>query len=722
MADKDADIRSDLDRLRRKSTRMDAVARLGEAGATEAIEPLLRLCRHVTSDDRGTIAKALARMGEPAVKPLIKRGLGDRSDHVRRCAAHALALMGSTAQKAYPSLLRGLDDKSLGVRLQVIDALGRIGGGRAVEPLVGLLEDDEGDVRQQAASALGGLGEPGLTAARKVLDGSGSLRTRVLAAYALSCAGGEGVAHLRRVYEDRSLPSKLRVAILSYLKDFLGAEVLPLAEAALDEEDKRIRRQAARCFCEIDAPAATSRLIALYQDEDKKVRALILCALRTRYKTLIERIEGGDASVLPALLAAWRTMQDPQEAGAVAKALVRMGQALVPDLAALLDPEQPGADVIDVLARIGPGAAAAYERLVALLDHPDVATCCAAARALGSLGDERAIPVLAARLSFDADLLRTQKQKRARKRALGLQRAAAEGMGRLGRASLGAALDAARGADPAARLGGVIALGYVGGGRALATIERAAADPDDVVREAAADALERAAAQDVTRLGRMLKSKDDHVRAKVVTVLGKLDDLRSLDLLLRAYGDPSPRVHEAVVQVLAQREGERVNSILIAAAAGGNTTAIHALKEHPVRQGIPALVEALDSPWYEVYSVALEAIRAYVEVYGEDVDTMATLRQVIPELVYLLHDDSAKTRRIALETLGAFRDPETAGNVADLLLDEKRSVQMAAARVLASTGGSEVIALVKERTAAIKDENLREEIEALFAGDDGEVL
>ena len=70
-------------------------------------------------------------------------------------------------------------------------------------------------------------------------------------------------------------------------------------------------------------------------------------------------------------------------------------------------------------------------------------------------------------------------------------------------------------------------------------------------------------------MGRMLKSKDDHVRAKVVAVLGKLDDLRSLDLLLRAYGDSSPRVNEAVVRALAQREGERANSILIAAAAGG---------------------------------------------------------------------------------------------------------------------------------------------------------
>jgi HEAT repeat protein len=718
MADKDVNIRSDLDRLRRKSTRMDAVARLGKVGAIEAIGPLLRLCRQVKSGDREAIAEALAQMGEPAVKPLIKHGLEDKSDHVRRCAAQALALIGPPAQKAYSALLHGLDDKSLGVRLHTIDALGKIGDVRAVEPLVGVLGDGEDDVRERAAEALGRLGDPAIGAVCEVLDRSDALRMRLAAAYALSRIGGEGATErLRRAFEDRALPSKLRVAILSHLLDLLGADVLPLAEAALDEEDKRLRRQAARCFCEIDAPASTSRLLALLEDQDSKVRTWALCALRGRYTVLIECIGAGDSSVLPALLAAWRTMEEDEDAGAVAEALVGLGRDLVLDLVTVLDPELPGADVIDVLARMGPDAVAAYEALVAQLDHPHVATCCAAARALGCLGDERAIPVLAERLSFDADLLKTKKQKRARKRALALQRAAAEGLGTLGRTSLGAVLDAARAKDPAARLGGVIALGYIGGGRALAAIERAASDPEDVVRAAAADALGRAAARDVTRLGRMLKSKDDRVRAKVVSALGNLDDLRSLDLLLRAYGDPSPRVNEAVVRVLARREGERANSILIAAAAGGNTTAIRALQEHPVRQGIPALVEALDSPWYEVYSVALEAIRAYVEAYGEDADTMATLKQVIPELVYLLRDDSAKTRRLALETLGAFHDPETLGDIADLLLDEKHSVQMTAARVLASIGGEDT-ALVKERLAAIVDEDLRDEIEELFENDD----
>jgi HEAT repeat protein len=710
-------IRSELDRLRRKSTRMDAVARLGEIGAVEAVEPLLRLCRRVKRTDREAIARALAQVGKPAVKPLARHGLEDKSDDVRRCAAYALALMGRTAQQAGKPLLERLADKVPGVRLQVIDALGMIGETQAIAPLVSLLAEKEEDVREHAAEALGQLGDAALGPVSEVFQGSDSYRARVAAAYALSRIGGEqAVALLRRAFEDRSLPPEFRIAILSYLKDLIGADVVPITETALGETDKRIRRQAARCLCELDTPATTSLLMSLYVDEDKKVRAWALRGLRARYKALLERLGAGETSVFPALVAAWRSMEKPADVRKVSESLASIGRSLVPELVSLLDPAQPGADVIDVLAHIGPDAIGAYEDLVAQLDHPDVATCCAAARALGAMGDERAIPVLAARLSFDAGLLKAKKHKDkfALKRALALQRAAAEGLGRLGRSALVVALDAARSDDPVARLGGVMALGHIGGGRALATIERLVSDPEDQVRAAAADALERAAERDVTRLGKMLKSEDDRVRAKAVGALGKLDDLRSLDLLLRAYGDPSARVNKAVVEALARREGERAHSVLIAAAAGGNTTALRALQEHPVREAIPALVEALDSPWSEVYSVALEAICTYVDAFGEDETTMAALRDLVPELAYLLHDDSAKTRRVALQTLGAFRDPTTVRDVADLLLDTKRDIQLAAARVLASIGGEEAAALAKEQIGKIKDEDLRAEIEDLY--------
>jgi len=64
------------------------------------------------------------------------------------------------------------------VREAAADALGEIGDPRAVEPLIAALGDPDGDVREAAAEALGTIGDPRavgpLTAALK--DPSGGVR------------------------------------------------------------------------------------------------------------------------------------------------------------------------------------------------------------------------------------------------------------------------------------------------------------------------------------------------------------------------------------------------------------------------------------------------------------------------------------------------------------------------------------------------------------------
>jgi HEAT repeat protein len=644
---------------------------------------------------------------------------------VRRCAALALAEIGPAAQGACDALLARLDDGSTAVRLAAIEALGEVGpAARAAEPLCALLAEESESVREAAVEALGELGEAALPCVDQCFEAAASpdVQSAAVAAWA-EIGGPEAVARLQAAFADPATPKSLRIAILSALDDLLEEDVVPLLGEALASEGKDVRRCAVRCLREIETPAATALLAGLYADDDKKVRSLAVRALRARYEALLDRLRDGDAAVMPALQAAWRAMGG-KRAEAVARALAEMGTPLVPVLSAALRPDAPCADVIDVLARMGPQAMAAYDALVAQLDHADQATCCAAATALGALGDARAIPVLAARLAFDPALLKAKghDQKCARKRGLALQRAAAAGLGALGRAALPAALDAARGETSVERVGGLLALGHIGGGRTLATLERAVADQDERVRAAAAEAMERAAAQDVIRLGRMLGSEDAKVRAKAVSALGKLDDLRSLDLLLRAYGDASERVSVAVVEALAQREGERAMSMLIAAAAGGNPTAIRTLAAHPTEAAIPALVEALDSPWYEVYSVALETIHTYVDALDGDPAAMAALRDTIPELIYLLHDDMAETRRLALEVLGDLGDPSAAREVAHLMLDERESVQLEAVRVLAELGGDEAAGLFKAQLTQVEDEDLAQEMEEAWTEATGEAL
>jgi HEAT repeat protein len=719
-AESGINLQAELEKLDHKKTRAEALDHLGQAGRVEAVLPLLARCAGLNKKWRAAISEALAQIGEPAVVPLVKEGLSDSSKRVRRCAARALGLIGSAVDVAYEGLVAALDDDSQGVRLRAIGALGQIGGPRAAISLVALLDDKDDQIREAAVDALGGIGEPAIDAVGEAYRTSDSLRVRLAAVAAWVAIGGErAVAQLRAALADPSSPKELRVAILDAVQDLTGADALPLLEAALADESKHVRREAVRSLRDVDVPMATEDLIALIEDPDDKVRSLSVRGLRERYEELLERVGEGAVEHLPALLAAWRAMGKRwrDKADVIAASLVELGAPLVKPLAATLRLDEPGADVIELLARIGPDAEAAYDDLVAQLDNPDPDTCAAAARALGVLGDEAAIPVLAARLSYDPEM-----SKSARKRARALQRAAAEALGMLGRETLPVALDAARSSNPTARIGGLLALGHIGGGRALAMLDRAVEEKDGNVREAAAEALEHAAAGDVRRLHHMLQSEDESVRVKAVKAFAKLNDLRSLDLLLRAYGDSSEQVNKAVVEALAQREGERATSILIAAAAGGNTTAIRALQEHPNPQAIPALAEALDAPWYDVYTAALTALRHYAEVFAGDENTMAALRLLLPEFTYLLHDDAAKTRRLALETIGALGDVTMVPAVAELVRDEKEEVQLTAVRVLATLGGEEAVAQMRDRLVQVKDEDLAEEMEDLWEEVVGEEL
>jgi HEAT repeat protein len=724
-----AEIREALGRLERRSTRMDAIAWLAEAGAIEAVGPLLDLGRRGKKEERAAICQALAQMGEPAVKPLIREGLKSKDADVRRCAARALAGMGPQADAAVNALLDRLkNDKSTGMRMEAAEALGKVGDLCAAEPLVALLNSKDRRVRERGAVALSALGEGAVEATHRAFAEDVPSRARIAAAYALGAIGGpRAESILREAFADPSHPSRLRVAILSALYEALGAGMLPMAIVALGEEDAHVRQQAVRCMCEEDTPESTAHLATLYADGDRRVRAWALEALGERRAQLLARVQAGEEDALRALLAVWGAMGRGREDERVeiGGTLAEIGQPLVPALVAVLaQPEMrthAKVGAIEVLARIGPLAVKAYDMLVSQLEHSSVALCCAAARALGALGDERAVLVLAGYLRFDGALLKAKKGEgnRARKRALALQACAAEGLGRLGRVALATALQAARSDDPISRRGGALALGHIGGGRALAALDQIVSNAEPMVREAAADALERLAAEDVRRLDEMLRNKDERVRARAVRALSKLDDLRSLDLLLRAYGDPSARVNKAVVDALAQREGERADSVLIAAAAGGNVSAIDALRAHPIRQAIPALLEALDSPWRKVHDAALVAILTYAEVFrsedADDPEAMTMLREAIPELVSFLYDDSAKMRRLALEGLAAFGDAGTVPDIAYMLQDEKERVRLAAVRSLAAIGGEEVVVALQSQYAETKDEDLREAIAGALA-------
>ncbi|HYC20073.1 MAG TPA: HEAT repeat domain-containing protein, partial [Candidatus Bathyarchaeia archaeon] len=102
------------------------------------------------------------------VKRLIKALGYQQSSDVRRAAAEALGTIGDG--RAVEPLVKALNDSDWLVRRKAAEALGTIGDGRAVEPLVKALNDADSDVRKSVAEALSKIGEPAVEPLIKALN------------------------------------------------------------------------------------------------------------------------------------------------------------------------------------------------------------------------------------------------------------------------------------------------------------------------------------------------------------------------------------------------------------------------------------------------------------------------------------------------------------------------------------------------------------------------
>jgi len=129
-----------------------AAESLAKYGAP-AVGPLV----HALRDARVSTAAAygLGKIGTPAVKALVA-ALGDPDPHVQGGAAFALGQM--RARAAVEPLL-AVAQQGGSARHNVVRALGRIGGARAVPVLAGMLRDREGRLRKVAARALVDIGD-----------------------------------------------------------------------------------------------------------------------------------------------------------------------------------------------------------------------------------------------------------------------------------------------------------------------------------------------------------------------------------------------------------------------------------------------------------------------------------------------------------------------------------------------------------------------------------
>jgi len=315
-----------------------------------------------------------ARFGAAAVEPLVATlQHGDPDWRVAAGAAAALGQLGDA--RAVEPLVAALQHPHVNVEQAVVAALEQLGDPRAVEPLVAALQDRGVPIRQAAAGALGQLGdaravEPLVLALQDADEG-----VRQAAAGALGQLGDARAVEPLVVAAARGSR-----AAAEALRRLGPAAVEPLLERLKDQNrDNDARQHAAAALGQIGDARAVEPLVAALEDADPDVRWAVAKALETLGWQPVDKTHRARHAVA---LRDWATA-------------VALGAAAVAPLVTAL---QGGwhRDVVmaaaHALGTIGDGRA--VEPLVEWLQAWGTDKRVAAAEALGQLGDARAVEPL----------------------------------------------------------------------------------------------------------------------------------------------------------------------------------------------------------------------------------------------------------------------------------------------------------------------------------------
>jgi HEAT repeat protein len=370
--------------------------------------------------------------------------------------------------------------------------------------------------------------------------------------------------------------------------------------------------------------------------------------------------------------------------------------------------------VVDDLVKIGQ---VAVEPLLAVLDDPDPNVRAGAARALGKIGDTRALGSLIFRLRHDMDA-------EVRKSAvwalhMGQPQAipplvdalcdpdewvrfgAVIVLAKFGPAALEPLAQALCHSNPLVRANAAEALGRIGDTSAAAALTAVLSDPDAQVWQQAAISLGRMGdARAVHPLITIVRDHHSDLRTKAIRALGQIGDVRALDPLIDVvYQEDDRWMRLFAIETLGRIGDIRVVEVLLDMAYDQSrdirTKAI-------VMLGEMQTTLALD---------ALHALIIDVEVDANDQQTALfelgkrhDPRAVEGLVDLLLYDPQADTRMYAALVLGEMGDMNVVEPLIDALNDDEPEVANHAMQALVRMGDRVTDPLVSTLSQSISAE------------------
>jgi len=220
-------------------------------------------------------AGTLCTIGAPAVPALIQT-LKDDSQHMRGWAVYVLAEIGGA--RVVPYVINALNDDDSDVREEAARALGKIavrGGdvGSAVSVLIDAFKDKDSDVKGSAAWALGEISSAGAVPVLIQALKDKNSRVRYEAADALEKMGLD------------KIPVEIKTLALLILDKLrkvteLGESAVPVLVSSLKDKHGPLREKAAWALGEIGDMRQVPALTDVLNDEIWNVRLVTADALR----------------------------------------------------------------------------------------------------------------------------------------------------------------------------------------------------------------------------------------------------------------------------------------------------------------------------------------------------------------------------------------------------------------------------------------------------------
>ncbi len=199
------------------------------------------------------------------VQGLIKALGFPKDSYIRQNAAEALGAIGDP--RAVKPLIVALNDIDSGVRKTAVYALGNIGDSRAAEPLIAALKDKTWG--HWAVEALVKIGAPAVTPLIVALKAE-NRKIRQGAAGALEKIGAPAVTPLIVALNDED--KNIRQGAAQALGYMGGPQAVEPLISALKDVDGDVRQVTARALGNIGNARVTEPLIAALKDEDSLVR------------------------------------------------------------------------------------------------------------------------------------------------------------------------------------------------------------------------------------------------------------------------------------------------------------------------------------------------------------------------------------------------------------------------------------------------------------------